>query len=984
MSKSDDIKEGYRRGKSGSSDSTGWFDTPGDQKARDQAFREGAIDRERERIEREGEWDREQKARDHERELEDLAREREEQKAERERELLEEQERIETEAAERQEEILSEHRGELRQLQEEREQAERQRLDRYEDITKNTATLRATERLEAGGQLQSAELFDEAMQMYAEAMRLNPAMIEPHWFMGQCLLALNRSDDARIEFIKFLKLLALRRDDGIVQWWQNALETVVASFPSDGEVQGVLTKSLALTLPHFRASAVKLVPKLREAGRSEAAAALLITISETVEANFQSLPLVDKLLQAGGPDAASALVVRIAQSAPLTLQSLALLLPLYRFNLKKDALALLARLKDAVKGIPDQILLAGCEMNTHWALSHELVSTPATQCFQDIAPSDRLKAKAGLERLREGKEAVVQLAPEVYGDLVRILESRLVEWSPEVDQALRQEAQADALKAYNSRVEHPVNRFKDAPRNVKWDAETRLSELWKKELQVWSSITTAPRRPEAAVQPDKPVRAGSGAPIGLVGAVVIVVLILAALAWAVLQRQNGGEQPVLSTPAAQTAPQAVPRPPLTQSVAPQNTLAWVEPRTVVASWRASIGRGDGALVPNSTFIILSDGFEVAGEAGDGRWQFWKVAQFGLHQGQRDFVFRTDLDPQLSGAPAVTVMVPFRASDVQAAFAQAYQSWRSSEVGQQQLAKANRSGVQTVERREEAPTPPVVPGLLPSTMFEAEVAELSGSAKQSREHLGYSGSGYVDGYGLNGLGATTTFRVAVAAPGDYVVSLRYANATGRVMTLTIYVNGVSVARTAMPPLPNWNTWGDKAEVVQFTQGANTIAYRYDRGDTGNVNIDYIRIKPASSRPVPAPTPASRRAGSPEIQLAVSPEMTFTVIHRHGTGGLSGALVRQLLNGTGVTAGPNYCKGDVTITADGLSFKTIVTSDNRRDDVNASYIDIKKVERKEPEHLRVETDKHGNWDFFAESAVIEQIARALLTRSDLFKR
>ena len=52
---------------------------------------------------------------------------------------------------------------------------------------------------------------------------------------------------------------------------------------------------------------------------------------------------------------------------------------------------------------------------------------------------------------------------------------------------------------------------------------------------------------------------------------------------------------------------------------------------------------------------------------------------------------------------------------------------------------------------------------------------------NNEHSGFSGSGYVDGYGYRGLGSTTTFTVTVPSAGDYKVTLRYANATGSMMT-----------------------------------------------------------------------------------------------------------------------------------------------------------------------------------------------------------
>jgi WD40 repeat protein len=130
---------------------------------------------------------------------------------------------------------------------------------------------------------------------------------------------------------------------------------------------------------------------------------------------------------------------------------------------------------------------------------------------------------------------------------------------------------------------------------------------------------------------------------------------------------------------------------------------------------------------------------------------------------------------------------------------------------------------------------------PVAVYEAESAELIGSAKFNREHPGYSGSGYIDGYGFQGLGSTTTFRVNVDSPGDYVVGLRYANAMGRLMTISVHVNGRKVMQTVLSPLTSWAAWAEKREVLALNSGANTIAYRYDPGDSGNINIDLIRVE-----------------------------------------------------------------------------------------------------------------------------------------------
>lgn len=60
-------------------------------------------------------------------------------------------------------------------------------------------------------------------------------------------------------------------------------------------------------------------------------------------------------------------------------------------------------------------------------------------------------------------------------------------------------------------------------------------------------------------------------------------------------------------------------------------------------------------------------------------------------------------------------------------------------------------------------------------YEAESASLSGGAKVNTNHIGYSGTGFVDGYTTTG--ATATFNVQASAEGSYNATLHYANASG---------------------------------------------------------------------------------------------------------------------------------------------------------------------------------------------------------------
>jgi DNA-binding winged helix-turn-helix (wHTH) protein len=125
-------------------------------------------------------------------------------------------------------------------------------------------------------------------------------------------------------------------------------------------------------------------------------------------------------------------------------------------------------------------------------------------------------------------------------------------------------------------------------------------------------------------------------------------------------------------------------------------------------------------------------------------------------------------------------------------------------------------------------------------YEAEAAELSGDADVDSEHLGYSGDGFVSGYGHGYPGTAATFLVDVSSDGQYRVDLCYANGTGSTKTLSLYVNGEHIKQIRLPDAPRWNTWLTQTESLALRSGRNAISYRKNPNDSGEVNLDFIRI------------------------------------------------------------------------------------------------------------------------------------------------
>jgi uncharacterized protein YegP (UPF0339 family) len=136
----------------------------------------------------------------------------------------------------------------------------------------------------------------------------------------------------------------------------------------------------------------------------------------------------------------------------------------------------------------------------------------------------------------------------------------------------------------------------------------------------------------------------------------------------------------------------------------------------------------------------------------------------------------------------------------------------------------------------------------STTYQAESAALSGGAAVASDHTGYTGTGFVGGYTDTDKGAAaTTFTVTASAAGSFSSTLRYANGTSAAQTLSLYVNGAKVTQISLAATADWNTWGTQAGTVALRSGSNTVAYRFDSSDSGNVNLDDITVGAVAATP-----------------------------------------------------------------------------------------------------------------------------------------
>lgn len=137
-----------------------------------------------------------------------------------------------------------------------------------------------------------------------------------------------------------------------------------------------------------------------------------------------------------------------------------------------------------------------------------------------------------------------------------------------------------------------------------------------------------------------------------------------------------------------------------------------------------------------------------------------------------------------------------------------------------------------------------------TRYEAEAATLAGGANAQTEHAGYSGLGYVGGY--QNQGASTTFKVTALADAATEVKLGYANGPNPfagTKKVSLYVNDQFVKKLALPDTGAWNAYGTLSDTIMLRAGSNDISIRYDAGDDGNVNLDYLDV--TQNEPVQCP-------------------------------------------------------------------------------------------------------------------------------------
>lgn len=153
----------------------------------------------------------------------------------------------------------------------------------------------------------------------------------------------------------------------------------------------------------------------------------------------------------------------------------------------------------------------------------------------------------------------------------------------------------------------------------------------------------------------------------------------------------------------------------------------------------------------------------------------------------------------------------------------------------------------------APTQPTVPPATPPTSgdpmrqpsalaaavsVEAELCALSGSAKIDADHSGYTGLGFVAGFG--DMGAAIRFTLPARQAGPATIELRYSAGFGD-ETVGLYVDGGKAADLRCARTAGWDSWASAAATLPLGQGTHIVEIRRDRPDTGLINVDSIACR-----------------------------------------------------------------------------------------------------------------------------------------------
>lgn len=126
---------------------------------------------------------------------------------------------------------------------------------------------------------------------------------------------------------------------------------------------------------------------------------------------------------------------------------------------------------------------------------------------------------------------------------------------------------------------------------------------------------------------------------------------------------------------------------------------------------------------------------------------------------------------------------------------------------------------------------------PETTYEAETSTKY-NVTTDNNHPGYTGTGFVDGFGE--VGDYLEFPVSVASTGDYTLRFRYSNFTGKTNIREIYVDGKFVSNAYFKDTGSWDTWETTDVGTNLTAGSHVVKVAVNSSSDGFINLDNLVV------------------------------------------------------------------------------------------------------------------------------------------------
>jgi uncharacterized protein YegP (UPF0339 family) len=127
-----------------------------------------------------------------------------------------------------------------------------------------------------------------------------------------------------------------------------------------------------------------------------------------------------------------------------------------------------------------------------------------------------------------------------------------------------------------------------------------------------------------------------------------------------------------------------------------------------------------------------------------------------------------------------------------------------------------------------------------TLYEAESSIKSG-VTTSTSHAGYTGTGFVDGFGA--VNSSVTFNIDVPTTGYYMFNFKYANDTGATCYRDLILDNSDAGAATFYNQSSWDTWANSEVGMNLKAGRHTLVMLTTSTYGGYINLDNVSVHPA---------------------------------------------------------------------------------------------------------------------------------------------